>query len=75
MVAAIAILLIGVLREELRHLYRENAEIRREVERLDMARVIAIRRPDSTRPSRDIAEFPAVEAVTDLHPRRPEPED
>jgi putative hydrolase of the HAD superfamily len=40
-----------------------------------IARVIAIRRPDSTRPARDIDEFHAVDGVTDLDPRRRAPED
>ncbi len=53
----------------------DSLPVLRSAHAFGMARVIAIRRPDSTRPSRDIAEFPAVDAVTDLHPRRRAPED
>lgn len=38
-----------------------------------IARVIAIRRPDSSLPARPVAEFHAVESVVDLSPRRAKP--
>ena len=51
----------------------DSLPVLRAAHRFGLARVIAIRRPDSSQPPRHVEEFQAVESIAELSPRRGKP--